>query len=143
MTTDQPLLAYIYKKAQTGVEIIEASRAVLYFLVDSDQDDLEVFASIDSQTDHIDLGPNSAFRFPSPRARSCHIDDLKAILPGQRRAIASSVNSIISPNDKIFDLEIQSIFNAFGDIFEKERMALLDKCHRSIEDGEQFDLLGK
>ena len=113
--------------ARTGRELISATRTLLKALPEFDENELEAFISIDSQTDHVDLGPRSAVQFPSTRISLEPSFGPNAVGAAPEHALGSSVTSIISPSQENFEAEMQSIFEAFGSLFDSERLRVLGK----------------
>lgn len=118
-------IGYLERKVTNGEGVISSTRALLRYLDDWDDEELEALISIDSQTDYVDLGKAYEFRFPSPRIGLANATEISAFADLQPQAIASATRSVISPEDKDFHTEMASIFSDFGELFENERLRIL------------------
>lgn len=88
-------------------------------LADDNCDLIIPFQSIDSQTDHIELSSDYAFRLPSTRVG---LDSMQ----GNGRLISSSVNTLIRPGDSKFEDEMSEIFEVFSDLYAESVADLLN-----------------
>lgn len=124
MKIPDELKVVLKNPAKSGEDVISSSRAIMFYLGDElcgpDADFIVPFQSIDSQTDHIKLVDDLPFPLPSTRVSLGGRSD--------GHLISSSVDEIMLPGDPKYSIELNDIFNVFGNSYNSAVSELLTKC---------------